>query len=118
MARLPPTCVAGQTQMRYLQVSPTTVTDSTCIVGGRSTFVSAAPSDGAGGCCTGPVTSTFLLTFVFQSVWVDPLSTYIFADPPSALFSTNTVLPAVVFASATQPVSVSFGADCFSGCAG
>src|SRR5262245_7087887 len=61
---------AGQTRMRYLHVSATTFIDSTCITGGRSGFAPpAAPSSagGAFGCCTGPVTSIFLLTLVFQS---------------------------------------------------
>src|SRR4029077_1675408 len=107
--------------MRYLQVSAITFTDSTSILGGRSTFGwPAAPSSAAGafGCCTGPVTSTFLLTLVAHSDWDDPASTYIVADPPSALFSTWTVPPSVVLASITQPVSVSLAACCFSGCAG
>ena len=49
----------------YLQVSAITFTDSTCTDGGRSTFGFAVASSSAGGalgCCTVPVTSTFLLT--------------------------------------------------------
>src|SRR4051794_22319228 len=84
---------------------------STTTSGGRRTFGSGALSLFAlGGSCTGPVTSTFLLTFVNQSDWDEPPSTYIVADPPSALLSTYAVPPSVVFAWSTQPVSVDLDA--------
>ena len=93
--------------------------DSTTTSGGRSTFESAAESlSPLGGCCTGPVTSTFLFTFAAQSDDVDPPSTYIGADPPSTLLSTYAVPPSVVFACTTQPVSVDFGACSLAGCEG
>src|SRR5215467_2963210 len=101
----------GQSPAAYWQFSATTLTDSTTISGGRSTFGSGAASLFAlGGSCTGPVTSTFLLTFADHSGWDDPPSTYNFADPPSALFRTNVVPPSVVFACTTQPVRVDLGA--------
>src|SRR5687768_2325759 len=74
----------------YLQVSATSFMDSTCTIGGRSAFGLAAALSSAGGegCCTGPVTSTFLLTLVAHSDCDDAAGTYIAADPPSVLFST------------------------------
>src|SRR5688572_20094787 len=45
----------------YLHVPVTTFTASTRTIGGRNTFGSpAAPPAAGGGCCTAPVTSTFL----------------------------------------------------------
>src|SRR5215213_6774058 len=62
------------TMCRYLQVSASTFTDSTWTIGGRSTFgwldVSSSAGD-AFGCCTGPVTSTFLLTWPVHSACED-----------------------------------------------
>ena len=47
--RSAPRACAGQMRMRYLQVSAITFTDSTCIIGGRSTFgLAAAPAASAG----------------------------------------------------------------------
>jgi hypothetical protein len=77
--------------MYFLQASATTFTDSTWIIGGRTTFVLPADESsrgGALGCWTCPVTSTFLLAFSAHSDCDEPTSTYIFDDPPSALFST------------------------------
>src|SRR5678815_4082607 len=100
----------------YEQFSATTFTDSTMISGGRTTFGSGAPSLsalGGGGSCTGPITSTFLFTCPDHSAGVAPPSTYMGAEPPSALLRTNTVSPAVVFACTTQPVTVDFCACSF-----
>src|SRR5262249_55638842 len=86
-----PARMRGADLTRYLQVSATTFTDSTCIIGGRTTFVLPADESsfgGALGCWTCPVSSTFLLAFFAQSDCDDPASTYIFAEPPSTLFST------------------------------
>src|SRR5262245_7988438 len=90
------------------------------IAGGRTTFGSAAaPGPALGASCTGPVTSTFLFTFVDQSDCADPPRMYIAADPPSTLVRTNAVPPSVVFACTTQPVSVALGACSWAGgCAG
>ncbi len=98
-----------------MQLSATTFTASTTISGGRTTFGSAGLSLSAlGGACTAPVTSTFLFTFADQFESDDPPSTYIDADPPSALVRTYAVPPSVVFACTTQPVSVDLGAALFS----
>src|SRR5262245_38496941 len=84
--------------------------------GGRRTFGFAPLSLFAlGGSCTGPVTSTFLFTFVSQSDCDDPPRTYIVAVPPSALLRTNAVPPSVVFACSTQPVSVDLAACSVAG---
>src|SRR5690349_3377294 len=106
----------------YLQSPATTFTDSTCTIGGRRTFDFADASSAAGGGLgsrTGPVTSTFLLTLFAISDGVESISTYRFAEPPSALFRMYAVAPSVVLASATQPVRValgaSFGASSFGG---
>src|ERR1700730_3229016 len=89
------------------------------IAGGCKTFGSFALSLSAlGGSCTGPVTSTFLFTFAETSDCDDPPSTYIDAEPPSALLRTYAVPPSVVFACTTQPVSVDLGACSLAGCAG
>jgi hypothetical protein len=82
--RSAPRRARGRRGCAHLQVSATTFTDSTCTVGGRSTFgLPEAPSSAGGvlGCCTAPVTSTFLLMLVANSDCDDPASTYIAADP-------------------------------------
>src|SRR4249919_2775216 len=90
------------------------------MAGGRTTLESGGLSLPAlAGSCTGFVTSTFLFTFAAKSDWDGPLSKYIPAEPPSTLLRTYTLLPSVVFACATQPVSVDLGAcACAGGCAG